>query len=376
MSNARVLPCFLLSILVAPWLSAQTPTPEPSPSPSPAPERSLRIGAFVDTYYAYNGNHPLDRTNFFPGVGTTAKRHDEISINLAQVDLTLDPEPVGFKLAIGFGTATEVVHAAEPGGPFVGPEVWEHVVQASASWKATDRLLFEAGVYPSHIGYEGFATKDNANYTHSWLGELSPYYQTGLKAAYSFGPRWSGQLHVLNGWQVIGENNGRKAVGTQIAYAEGRFSVSFNTFVGPELPDNDEDYRLMGDLVATYRVSESVSLGASFDAAREGRPVGDDARWLGVAGYARFARPNGRTALALRGEYYDDEDGAISGTPQTLKELTATLEHKPAAHLTLKLEGRYDRSSAGVFAGEDSGNDTGGQRNSQFLVLLGAVASF
>lgn len=87
-------------------------------------------------------------------------------------------------------------------------------------------------------------------------------------------------------------------------------------------------------------------------------------------------RPHGRTALALRGEHYHDEDGAISGTPQTLKELTATLEHKRAAHVTLKLEGRYDRSSADVFAGDDSGNEASGRRNNQFLVILGAVASF
>jgi Putative beta-barrel porin-2, OmpL-like. bbp2 len=357
---------------------ATSPSPEPSPSPSPA---SLRVGAFVDAYYAYNSNHPFDNTNFFPGVGTSAKRADEISINLAQVDLTLDPQPVGFRLALGFGTATEVVHAAEPPGPFVGSDVWEHVVQASAMWKATDRLLFEAGVYPSHIGFEGFASKDNWNYTRSWLGELSPYYQTGLKTAYTFSDHWSAQLHVLNGWQIIGENNSGKAFGTQVAYSSDRLSASFNTFVGPELPDNDDDYRLMGDFVLTVKATPSLSLGTSLDLAREERPVGDDARWWGTGLYARYAPPDSKTAFAVRGEYYDDEDGAISGTPQTLKEFTATLEHRPVSNLILKLEGRYDKSSADVFAGEDNGLDRPEDgptfhKDSQFLVLVGVVASF
>lgn len=367
----------LLSLCLAATAQAQPTTaasPEPSPSPSPA---RLRVGGFVDAYYAYNGNDPADHTNFFPGVGTSAKRHDEFSINQAQVDLALDPQPVGFRLALGFGTATEVVHAAEPGGPFAGPEVWEHVVQASASWKATDRLLFEAGVYPSHIGFEGFATRDDWNYTRSWLGELSPYYQTGLKTAYSFSEHWSGQLHLLNGWQIIGENNSSKAIGTQIAYGADRLSASFNTFVGPELPGNDDDYRVLGDLVVSFKASPSLSLGASVDVAREGRPVGDSAHWAGVGLYARYAPPESKTAFAVRGEYYDDEDGAISGTPQTLKEFSATLDHRPASALVLKLEGRYDSSSADVFTGETVGQDGKPLRkDSQFLVLFGAVASF
>ena len=369
----------LLASLTAAGAHAQpaAPSPEPPPSPEPSPSSSsLHVGAFVDAYYAYNSNDPADHTNFFPGVGTSAKRHDEISINLAQVDLTLEPKPVGFKLALGFGTSTEVVHAAEPGGPFVGPKVWEHVVQASASWQATDRLLFEAGVYPSHIGFESFQTRDNWNYTRSWLGELSPYYQTGLKTAYRFSEHWSGQLHILNGWQSIAENNSSKAVGTQVAYSSNKVSASFNTFVGAELPGDDDDYRVMGDLVATIRPTDSLSLGVSVDAAREERPVGDSARWWGMGLYARYAKPTSKTAFAVRGEYYDDEDGAISGTAQTLKEITGTIEHRSADHLVLKLEGRYDRSSADVFAGDAGEAGSARHKNSQFLVLLGAVASF
>jgi Putative beta-barrel porin-2, OmpL-like. bbp2 len=96
----------------------------------------------------------------------------------------------------------------------------------------------------------------------------------------------------------------------------------------------------------------------------------------GVGVYARYA-PDAKTAFALRGEYYDDEDGAISGTAQTLEEFTATLEHRPVSNLILRLEGRYDHSSADVFAAEDTGLDQNLLRkDSQFLVLLGVVASF
>jgi hypothetical protein len=93
--------------------------------------------------------------------------------------------------------------------------------------------------------------------------------------------------------------------------------------------------------------------------------------------YLRAARPESRTAFAARAEYYEDKDGAISGVPQILKEVTATLEHRPASQLILKLEGRYDRSSALVFAEEEVdlvGDPVRGTE--EFMVLLGAVATF
>lgn len=195
--------------------------------------------------------------------------------------------------------------------------------------------------------------------------------------AYPFSDRWSGQLHILNGWQTIGDGNDGKSVGAQIAYAYGDLSLSLNGFLGPELAGNDDDLRLMGDVVLTYKATPSLTLGVSGDAAREDRPDGAQVSWMGVGGYLRFAPPASRTALALRGEYYDDEDGAISGIAQTLKEVTATVEHRPADHLILKLEGRYDRSSAEVF-GRDALDADGAplRKRQQFIVLLGAVATF
>jgi hypothetical protein len=345
------------------------------------PSERLAIGGFVDGYYAYNDNRPVDHANFFPGVGTSGKRDNEFAINLAQLDVVMAPAPVGFKLSLGFGNSVDVVHAAEVDGVATSSDVWRHVVQASVQWQTEvgRGLLLEAGVYPSHIGFEAFQTKDNWNYTHSWLGELSPYYQTGVKAAYPFGEHWSGQLHVVNGWQMIGDNNRGKSIGAQIARSGDRLSFSINGWVGPEQPDNDDDLRTLLDTVVTWEATPAVTFGLSVDAAREERMVGPDARWQGAGLYARIAPPDWRTAFAARAEYYDDEDGAIaiSGIAQTLKELTLTVEHRPIERLIVKLEGRYDRSTEAVFtsAERDAEGDPIGDED-QLLVLVGVVATF
>lgn len=335
----------------------------------------LAFHAFVDLYYAYNANHPANGANFIPGTGTTAKQADEFSVNLAEVEVSMLAEPVGFKLAVGAGTAEEVLHAAEPGGS----EVWRNLLLASVTYqtKVGRGLSFEGGIMPAHVGIEAFASKDNWNYTRSWLAEFSPYYETGLKVAYPFSDRWSGQFYVVNGWQIIGENNSAKTFGTQVAYGSEKVSASFNTLAGPELPGDDSDWRLFGDFVLTVRPTPSWSVGASVDVARESQPLSGSASWWGAAAYGRFA-PDGRDfAVTLRAERFDDSDGAISGTAQELTEGTLTFEYRPSKHLMLKLEGRYDHSTAAVFATDAlAAPGQPALTPNETLIVVGVVAMF
>ena len=143
---------------------------------------ALLIHAFVDGYASNSG----------------------IKLDLAAVELAKEAAPVGFHLTLAAGDAADILY--------------RHVYRASISYKPNERLTLEGGIYPSHIGFEGFFTKDNWTYTRGWLAELSPYYQTGLRGAYQFSKQWSGELHVLNGWQLVDDNDRAKAIGAKIAY--------------------------------------------------------------------------------------------------------------------------------------------------------------
>ena len=292
--------------------------------------QALQVHGLADVDYALNPGHS---TNFLPGTGTTAPRANQLDLNAAAIDLSIDPKPVGFHLTLAFGSGVDVLHASEPAA-------FRNVYQASVSWALTDKLAVEGGIYPSHIGFEGFFSKDNWNYTRGWMGELSPYYQAGVKVSYAFDARWSAQVHFMNGWQDIRDDNRAKAVGTQLAFAGEKLSFSVNTFAGPELPGDDSHWRLFGDLVAQYKVAGALQLGATADAGRQDLPQGS-ASWRAAALYARYAFA-ARLALAGRVEIYDDEDGFMTGTPQTLSGETLTLEARPDEHLILKLEGRHD----------------------------------
>jgi hypothetical protein len=327
------------------------------------PERPVTIHGFVDGYYAWNGNSPASHDCFFSGAGSTAKRANEFNLNLAAVDIVREAAPLGFHLSLVAGNGADVIHGAESEG-------FRHIYQASVIYKVSEKLTIEGGIFPSHIGLESFYSKDNWNYMRSWPGELSPFYQTGVHATYEFDRHWSGEVHVLNGWQVIDDNNDAKAIGGKIAYTNDRLTTSFNTFDGPELPHDNAHWRHFGNLIAVYKATPKLSLGGSLDRGHQDLPGDATANWRGIAGYGRYEFDD-RHAVAVRASLFHDPDNAISGAAQKLTEETLTYEFHPVTTLIMKIEGRHDHSTAVVFTRKKSG-----ATNNQTIVVVGAVARF
>lgn len=303
---------------------------------------ALVVVGWLDGYYAWNNSHSL---NFYRGIGTTGEHADQVALNVAALDIVRDPKPFGFHLTLVAGDSADVVHLAEPSTNT------RHIYQASVTYDAK-AVQLEGGVYPSHIGFEAYFSKDNWNYTRGWLGELSPYYQTGLKVSRTIDEHWSAQLHVLRGWQNISDPHAPTAIGTQIAYSDARLSASFNTYLDP--------HRKFGDFAATWKATPKLSLGASLDRGHQ-----SPANWLGLAAYGRYALDD-RNAVAFRAERFRDPDAAISEFAQTLREETLTYELRARKHLILKFEGRRDHSTAPVF-----NNST-----DQKLAIASAVVTF
>ena len=75
-------------------------------------------------------------------------------------------------------------------------------------------------------------------------------------------------------------------------------------------------------------------------------------------------------AQAPRLERFRDGEGFMTGTPQTVKELTITSEHKVAGALLVRLEYRRDSSNREFFARRQ------GISRSQQTLTLGLVYGF
>ena len=348
-----------------------------APPGVPLPGGIVLHGA-VDVYADVNFNIPQDHQNWFNGVGTTAKQGNEFSVNLAGIDLSKDPEPVGFHLWLAFGTGPYVLHEGEPAGGVGGETVWQYVQAASVSAKIPlgRGILVEAGIMPSYIGFENFASWTNWSYTRSYSGEFSPYYETGIRVAYSFGDHFSAQILLLNGWQTIGDVNNALSYGAQAAWTYDTWSLVLNGFAGPELPNDVVDWRYFVDVVLTLNPWKPVQFALEVSGGTQQEPSASPSNWGGVSANVRWAFLP-KLAAVVRGEIFRDAAGLISGTQQTLVEVTGTLAYTPWPPLLLKLEGRYDHSTADVFTGSTQALGVPAQKlNTQVLLLLGAVAQF
>ncbi|MBI5493931.1 MAG: porin [Deltaproteobacteria bacterium] len=374
-------------------LPGAAPAPvAPAPPPPALPEwlDGVTLHGFVDTYFAVNSNRPADGANFLPGTGSTGKRFNEFTLNLAALDVAVEKGPVLGRLTLAFGNGIEVLHAGEPRGIATGPDVLRNVLTASVGYAApfVRGLTVEAGKFPSHVGLEVMASKDNWNYTRAWSGEYSPYYSAGLKVSYAF-PRYvtvTGLL--LNGWQVTGENNLFKSVGTQVAWNSERLVLSWGTLLGSELPGArntltgwqspylDTRVRFFNDLVVVLKPTPHVNLGAQVDVGYQQADKDKHQVWAAAGAYLRLLQWE-KLAFAFRLETFLDPFNAISGFEQWLTGATATVELMPAPFLSLKLEARSDYSSVPAFGTAETTDDgTVIGTRTQNLLVGGAVVYF
>jgi hypothetical protein len=369
----------IAGLLAGAWLL--TPRPGAAAAAAeklPAWLHEMTFDAFLATSYSYNFNRPASATNQL-----RVFDFDDNSFKLDEFELVAQravakPRDSGFRVDLTLGSS--VPRVAASAGLFrddSGQAEDVDVHQAFLSFIAPfgSGLRFDAGKFITGHGYEVIDGYDgwNDNATRSLLfGYAIPFTHVGVRAAYTFSPRVAGTLMVVNGWDVARDNNRAKSVGAQLALTPTtELSIIASGMVGPERPGNDADSRRLLDLVVMLKPRGRLTYGANADWGFEQNVMGpgQDARWSGIAGYARFAMTK-TAAFSLRAETFDDTDGARTGTAQTVSEFTATPELRLTPQFLVRSDLRVDRSTLSAFETTDSFT------RSQPTVMLEAIYAF
>ncbi len=267
----------------------------------------VRLNGFVDTYYAFDFTRPADGERRFT---TQPVRHDEVNVNLAWIGVTVERERMRARLAMQAGTSVQVNYASEPrNGATSGPDLSQLLQEAVVGYRLADKVWIDGGVYSSYIGLEGWTSADNPTYTRSLVAEYTPYYLSGAKLTWIATPRLTAQLHVMNGWQNISENNRSKAIGARLDYAVSpALTVTYANFVGNEAPRGSTGAVRVFNQVMARGTTGSLQWQGQVDL---GQQAGS--RWHGlVAIVRRSVTP--RVTLVGRVERYADPDQVIITT--------------------------------------------------------------
>jgi hypothetical protein len=278
-------------------------------------------------------------------------KHDTFQLDQAALTLAYQPkEGFGALVNVAAGEDMRVLNGAEQGTSPTGNTF--DVVQAFVQY-ATGPLTVIGGKYVTLAGAEVIAPTGNSNFSRSLLFFAEPLTHTGIRATYAVTDTLNVIAGVNNGWNYTSHaTSGSKTGEFGLAWTPNKiFALTAQAYVGKD-PSFDAQRTLI-DAVATYTVTDSLTLILSYDWGKQQQhAAGDpDLDWNGAAFYANYALSD-QWRVSVRLEYLDDKDGFVSGligTEQKLKEGTVTFGYDPVKSFELRIEARYDKSDKSTF---------------------------
>jgi len=328
----------------------------------------IQLGGYLDVSYTYDFNDPDNSAN---SIGNRAFANDDNEIELDAFQLYIDKLPkdageVGFRFDILAGEDAQQI------GDLWGGTNDISIYQAFISYIAPvgNGLTIDVGRFAATAGYESIESPANDQFSRGLLFTLAqPWTTTGLRLTYPINDQWEVSGGLTEGWDVVDDNNEAWTFNGAVRWMpmENVF-IQEAVYYGPEQTNDNDDYRLLSDLVAKWDINESWSIGGNFDyATEEDFNITEDGDLWGLGGFVRY-NVNEALYLALRGEWIDDEDGMATGAlDNELWEITATLGYTVTEGLLTRLEFRHDNADADMFIDESVLDD---QQNTISLEVI------
>jgi putative OmpL-like beta-barrel porin-2 len=376
---------FLAGGWVAPAL-AQTPAPAPGPSPAAADKKEEekpktyweehKLFAYIENSYTFNltgaGRGGTNELRFYDN-------YEGYTFNMAEFSIKKDPSEKywwGYGLVVTAGIDPQKNHSLgifrdiNDTFPFRNTEKFDlQEAYVSLLVPIGDGLTVKGGKFVTLLGYEVIESPNNLNFSRGYLFSFAiPLTHTGGLLSYTFSEQFSMTAGVVLGWDNSRNNNNAVSFTGQFATTPIKdLTANLNWIVGPEQNNNNDNQRLVLDLVVNYTGFKNTTLGLNVDYGFEqdeafltslGTRQNNDARWWGVAGYAAYDFTDW-FRLAFRQEFFQDQNGARTGFGNRVVYWTSTLtgQFKIWKGLVGRLEYRHDAASEKVYEAKTSRPD-------------------
>jgi hypothetical protein len=313
-----------------------------------AKKNPITVSGFVEAYYCYDMAEPKDHArDFFYNYN----RHNEVNLNLGFIKGSYVGGNSRANLALMAGTYSQYNLSGEP-------LALQHIYEANAGVKLSPKknIWLDAGVLPSHIGFESAVGKDCWTLTRSLCAENSPYYESGVRLSYtSMNAKFFLAGFYLNGWQRIARSFGSQSpcFGTQVTYTPSRnFLLNWSTFIGTNTTGSERG-RYFNNFYGVWQISEKFGLTGGLDFGLEGSySASFFYTWCSPVIIARYS-PSEKIRIAARAEYYGDPNSIIVSTGTFFGFETAgysvNLDYLPAENVVLRFEARGLNAGRRIF---------------------------
>lgn len=316
----------------------------------------VTIEGYIDAYYCYDFNKPTSGNRpYFVSMA----RHNEMTINLAFVDVKYSSTRLRARFVPGFGTYINANYANEPGA-------LKNIVEANAGIKLfkTKSIWFDFGVFGSPYTNESAISKDHLAYTRSFAPENVPYYLSGAKISVPLSKKVNAYFYLINGWQQMQDANAGKSIGTQLEYRPtNNWLLNWNTYIGSETTSVNPEFgtRYFTDFFFIYSKGKWSATGCAYIGLQK-RDALKDATWWQANLIARYDITP-KLSVTGRAEYFDDSNevliNPITGVAGFSSYSSSLgLNSKPAENVLFRVEWRGFYSTKDVFERNGSSTQT------------------
>lgn len=328
---------FLLCLPITISFSARAQSAD-STNKLPAPV----ISGSVDVYYKYNFNQNLtdNKTSF-----TNSQNSFELGMASLRLDETY--KKAGFTADLGFGKRIEEFS-------YNDHNTMVAIKQLFVDYAFTDHFKLSMGSFATHMNYESPDVFGNRNYSMSYAFSYGPFFNTGVKADFTFNPQWTAMVGVFdpNDFKSASFTN-HKYTGAQVAYSS-KSSVwkAWLNFLEGKDTSNVQNNQV--NLILQYQPVSKFSIVLNEYLSAYSAPGITAKKWTSSAVYLNYDFSS-TYGLTLRTEYYTDKNGLnVFGDPQKFPNggtvLAFTLSGNiHLAQLTVIPEFRLEHSAQQVF---------------------------
>lgn len=240
-------------------------------------------------------------------------------------------------------------------------ETSKHIYQAFMGYSPRADLWIEAGIFPSHIGFESANPLPNWTLTRSLIAENSPYYLTGAKLLYTL-KQLTFSAGLVNGWQTIAERDLNKAVITQLNFTKANTVINFSGYHGKEevsvsgkTPENRMRHFFNFYFIQKFGDRFNVVLG--FDRGIQEASIKNT--WFAWSGMSLIVKQKISSSISISERveyYYDPHNIVVSFFRKDAPVYGASLnvDYAPLSFLIFRVEPRFLHSDENLFPNKNT----------------------
>ncbi|WP_292966542.1 porin [Nitrosomonas sp.] len=322
---------------------------------TPAPAIRLKLGGWVETGVSGNPREPRDRSNYPVSFNDKANRvrlHQVYGYIEKEMDTSGDTWDIGMRADLLYGTDAKFSATTNFDTTILGDTPKHQLVfpQLYASLYAPigNGVSLTIGHFYTLIGYESVMSPNNFFFSHAYTMRYGePFTHMGMLLSYPVNSNLTVKSGVVTGWDSLSRHIPNYLGSVNYVTDDGKTNLAVALITGDarttELHENHN--RTMYSVVMEHHFSERLRYVFQHDFAIEAKTAeSPSAAWYGINQYLLYDISN-RLGAGLRFEWFHDKNGSrvmVDGKDQDFIGVTAGLNYKPIAGLTLRSEVRYD----------------------------------